>query len=241
MQRTFFKVALAALATCGLAGIASSTARAQGSGQFGTLVPIPQDSGSAFATPALGAQGGSGTYGNPPSFGGRGGGGMFSPAASAMFGTPVSQFQSTLQQFASGPLGDLQSGIHDAFGNPVTYDYYNGNFYNGSGPVVGWYPGGWGPGYVNYGGYLNNEIGYRGYSPYYGNNPGYGNNAGNGVNNEGVNPSAYGNDAPPAYYGNGSYTNGLNSNIYYTPTYAPANGAYGGNAAPVSRGALGWF
>jgi hypothetical protein len=212
MQRTFFNVALATLATCGLAGIAISTARAQSGGPFGTLVPIPQGGGS--------------------SLGGLGGGGRFSPAANAMFGSPGSQFGSS---FGNAPFGtwqgDLQAGIYDVYGNPVAYGLYNGN-----GPAIGWSPGGWGPGYANYGGgYLNNEMGYRGYSPY------YGNNAGNGMNDGGVNSGAYGNDTAPVYYGNGSYTNGLDSNIYYTPTYAPASGAYRGNAAPVRRGALGWF
>jgi hypothetical protein len=239
MQRTLFKVALATLATCGVAGIAISTARAQSDGRFGTLVPIPPDGGSAFATTALGAQGGYAPYGNlaaafggeRSAFGGPGANGRFSPAASAMFGTPVSPFESTLRQFASGPLGDLQSGIHDAFGNPVAYDLYNGNS-----SAIGPYYGGWGPGYANYGGgYLNNDMGYRGYSPY------YGNNAGNGVNYGGVDSGVYGNGTAPVYYGNGSYTQGINSSTYYPPTYGSASGAYQGNATPVTRGALGWF
>ena len=66
MKRTIFKVALATVATCGLAGIAISTVRAQNDGPFGTLVPIPQGGGS--------------------SLGGLGGGGRFSPAANTMFG-----------------------------------------------------------------------------------------------------------------------------------------------------------
>jgi hypothetical protein len=94
------------------------------------------------------------------------------------------------------------------------------------------YPGGLGRAAGNYGGgYANNDIGYRGYSPYYGNNGGYGMNAaGTGA---------------PTYYGNGyvppTYSNGMGSpavptgpgvgNLGYpnpvTPGSYPAVGTYG--------------
>jgi hypothetical protein len=129
--------------------------------------------------------------------------------ANGMFGTPVSRFDNTPQQFGygllSGPRQDQQyGGINDAYATPGAYGPYNGNS-----SVTGFYGAGLGSSYDNYrGGYLNNDGGYRGYSPYYGNNGGY------GVNYGAVNSSSYGNYSSPAYYGSGYYTKGISGNGY---------------------------
>ena len=213
MKRPFFKFALGTLTICWLVGITNSATRAQSDGPFGTLVPIPQG-----ATPPWAGQGGGvATFGTPPpvlgrgnsAFAGASANGRFSPAANGMFGTPVSRFDTTPQQFDYGLLGgprqDLQyGGFNDAYATPGAYGPYDGNS-----SVTGFYGAGLGPGYGNYGGgFLTNDGGYPGYSPYYGNNAGY------GVNYDAVNSGSYETYAAPAYYGSGYYSKGIYGNGY---------------------------
>jgi hypothetical protein len=202
MKRPFFKFALATLTFCWLAGIAKSAARAQSEGPFGTLVPIPQGATPPWA-PGLG--GGVATFGTPPPLQS----GRFSPASNRMFGTPVIPLENTPWQaengILSGPLGELQpGGVYEAYGTPGAYGPYNGNR-----PATGYYGAGLESSSDNSGGgYLNNDGGYRGYSPYYGNNGGY------GVNYGAVISGSYGNYSAPEYYGSGYYTKGISGNGY---------------------------
>ena len=78
----------------------------------------------------------------------------------------------------------------------------------GNRPLTGYYGAGLESSYDNSGGYLNNDGGFRGYSPY------YGNNAGSGVNYGAVISGSYGNYSAPAYYGSGYYTKGISGNGY---------------------------
>jgi hypothetical protein len=191
MKRPFFKFALATLTTCGLASLTTSAVRGQSEGPFGTLVPVPPIGSSSSTTPLFG----------PPGTNGR-----FSPSANRMFGNQASQIGNSPWQFGNAPLGIPLGDISVPYGTPGAYSLYNGN-----GVAVSSYLGGVGPSYVNSGGgYLNNDVGYRGYGPYYGNNGGYGMNYGV------VNLGPYGNYAVPVYYGNGSY-NSMGYGNGYTP------------------------
>ena len=215
MTRFVFKLALTSLTTCGLAGFASSTARAQ-------------SDGTSFMTPPLESIGGSTANGMFSPTANR----MFSPAANGMFGTPFGGFDNTPRPFGIAPpgtaLGDLQFGVNDAYGPSSAYGAYNGNI---SG--TGFYGAGLGPGYYNYGGgYLNYDGGFRGNTLYYGDNTGY------GVNYGAVNSGSYGNYAAPVYYGNGYYGGYYgNTGGGYEVNYGPVSSGSDGNyAAPVYNG-----
>jgi hypothetical protein len=125
-----------------------------------------------------------------------------------MFGTPVIPLENTPWQvqngILSGPLGELQSGVYEAYGTPGAYGPYNGNR-----PATGYYGAGLESSSDNSGGgYLNNDDGYRGYSPYYGNNSDY------GLTYGAVTSGSFGNYSAPAYYGSGYYTKGISGNGY---------------------------
>ena len=220
MKRPFFKFALATLTFCWLAGIANSAARAQSDGQFGTLVPNPPGA----TPPWAGQAGGVATFGTPPPLQN----GRFSSASNGRFGTPVIPLEDTQVQVQNGVLrallGEPQpGGVYEAYGTPSAYgpdnrnpdngnpdnsNPYSGNLYGGNRPAAGYYGAGLESSSDNSGGgYLSNDGGFRGYSPYYGNNGGY------GLNYGAVDLGSSGNSAP-AYDGGGYYSSGISGNGY---------------------------
>src|SRR5580692_8462963 len=226
MKRPFFKFALATLTFCWLAGIANSAARAQSDGQFGTLVPNPPGA----TPPWAGQAGGVATFGTPPPLQN----GRFSSASNGRFGTPVIPLEDTQVQVQNGVLrallGEPQpGGVYEAYGTPSAYgpdnrNPYNGNpdsgnlysgnpgsgnLYGGNRPATGYYGAGLESSSDNSGGgYLSNDGGFRGYSPYYGNNGGY------GLNYGAVDLGSSGNHSAPAYDGGGYYSSGISGNGY---------------------------
>jgi hypothetical protein len=148
-------------------------------------------------------------FGNSP--GGSGNSpGMFNNSNS-MFSGPTSLFG--LNRVGNSPVGtpggnSQNGGVFAPYGTPGGNGVYAGN-------TSGLYtsPGGLGPAGTNYGGgYANNDIGYRGYSPYYGNNSGGLNSSGfnsMGLNSNGLNSSPNGSYTSnyfgnaPQYYGQG--------------------------------------
>jgi hypothetical protein len=216
MKRPFFKFALATLTFCWLAGIANSTARAQSDGQFGTLVPNPPGA----TPPWAGQAGGLATFGTPPPLQN----GRFSSASNGRFGTPVIPLEDTQVQVQNGVLrallGEPQpGGVYEAYGTPSAYGPDNrnlysgnpgsGNLYGGNRPATGYYGAGLESSSDNSGGgYLSNDGGFRGYSPYYGNNGGY------GLNYGAVDLGSSGNHSAPAYDGGGYYSSGISGNGY---------------------------
>jgi hypothetical protein len=163
----------------------------------------------------------------------------------SIFGGPgrpsVSRFDNT--GMLSRPPGELQyGGVNNPYGTPGPYEPYSGNS-----SVIGSYGAGLGPNFGNYGGgYSNAGAGYGGYNPYYGDGVGY------GVNYGGVNSGSYGYYVAPAYYWNGSYSNGIYWNGYYGGAnsstdlgyrgYSPYlgnNAGYGVNYEAVNSGSYG--
>jgi hypothetical protein len=116
-------------------------------------------------------------------------------------------------------LGDPQlGGVYEAYGTPRAYGPGNrnpdngnpnsGNLFNGNRPATGYYGAGLESSSDNSGGgYLSNDGGFLGYSPYYGNNGGYGLSYG-AVDLGSSNHSA------PAYDGGGYYSKGISGNGY---------------------------
>jgi hypothetical protein len=94
-------------------------------------------------------------------------------------------------------------------GNPDSGNLYSGNLFRGNRPATGYYGAGLESSSDNSGGgYLSNDGGFRGYSPYYGNNGGY------GLNYGAVDLGSSGNHSAPAYDGGGYYSSGISGNGY---------------------------
>jgi hypothetical protein len=149
------------------------------------------------------------------------------------FGTPVIPLEDTQVQVQDGVLrallGEPQlGGVYEAYGTPRAYgpgngnpnsanpdtgnvfngNLFGGNLFNGNRPATGYYGAGLESSSDNSGGgYLSNDGGFRGYSPYYGNNGGYGLSYG-AVDLGSSNHSA------PAYDGGGYYSKGISGNGY---------------------------
>jgi len=194
-----------------------------------------------FVQPAGGSPG---MFGNSPGMSGNSPG-MFNNSNS-MFGGPTSPFG--LNRVGNSPVGtpgwNSQNG-GAPYGTPGNNGVYAGN-------TSGLYTsgGGWGPAGTYYGGgYANNDIGYRGYSPYYGNNGGGLNSGPNGS----YTSNYYGN--APQYYGQGMQAGFVPTgpgvgNLGYPNTIAagsyvgnnagtnpwPSNAGPSGNSAPTYYG-----
>jgi hypothetical protein len=236
MKRPFFKFALATLTFCWLAGIANSTARAQSEGQFGTLVPNPpgatppwagQAGGVAtFGTPPPLQNGrfssaSNGRFGTPvipledtqvqvqngvlrALLGEPQPGGVYEA-----YGTPSAYGPDNRNPYNGNPdNSNPYSGNPDS-GNLYSGNPGSGNLYGGNRPATGYYGAGLESSSDNSGGgYLSNDGGFRGYSPYYGNNGGY------GLNYGAVDLGSSGNHSAPAYDGGGYYSSGISGNGY---------------------------
>jgi len=236
MKRPFFKFALATLTFCWLAGIANSTARAQSEGQFGTLVPNPpgatppwagQAGGLAtFGTPAPLPNGrfsaaSNGRFGTPvipledtqvqvqngvlrALLGEPQPGGVYEA-----YGTPSAYGPDNRNPYNGNPDNSNPYSGNPYGGNPDSGNLYSGNLFSGNRPATGYYGAGLESSSDNSGGgYLSNDGGFRGYSPYYGNNGGY------GLNYGAVDLGSSGNHSAPAYDGGGYYSSGISGNGY---------------------------
>ncbi len=243
MKRPFFKFAWATLTCCWLAGTASSAARAQSEGQFGTLVPNPPGT----TPPWAGQSGGLATFGTPPALQN----GRFSPAPIGRFGTPVIPLEDTTVQVQNGVLrallGEPQlGGVYDAYGTPSAYgpdnlnpnnsNPYNrypdnrnpddGNLFSGNPDSGNPYSGspfnnGNRPATGYYGAGLessfdNSAGGYlNNGGGFRGYSPYYGNNGGYGLNYGAVDLGSSGSHSAPAYDGGGGYySKGISGNGY---------------------------
>ena len=236
MKRPFFKFALATLTFCWLTGIANSAARAQSDGQFGTLVPNPpgatppwagQAGGVAtFGTPPPLQNGrfssaSNGRFGTPvipledtqvqvqngvlrALLGEPQPGGVYEA-----YGTPSAYGPDNRNPYNGNPDNSNPYGGNPDSGNPDSGNLYSGNLFSGNRPATGYYGAGLESSSDNSGGgYLSNDGGFRGYSPYYGNNGGY------GLNYGAVDLGSSGNHSAPAYDGGGYYSSGISGNGY---------------------------
>ncbi len=111
--------------------------------------------------------------------------------------------------YSGNPDNSNPDNSNPGSGNPGSGNLYTGNLDYGNRPATGYYGAGLESSSDNSGGgYLSNDGGFRGYSPYYGNNGGY------GLNSGAVDLGSSGNHSVPASDGGGYYSSGISGNGY---------------------------